>query len=312
MSGFPVSVVMPVYNAEKYLPRAIESVLEQTHGDFELVIVDNMSEDSSLEIATDYARRDPRIRTLTCRERGFSRALNLGVREARHPWIARMDADDVSLPQRLEVQINFLKENPGLSALGSYGYYMDEAGRRKLGRIKVGPTSLEEYREIVRKGKLLFMLNVSMMIKREVFLALGGYRNLPVLEDLDFNCRMAQEGHLALVLPEYLVMVRKTSSSETSRKFFLAQNIMRWLKYSMEARRKGDREPTLEEFLEGLKRQPLVKKINRYREDLGALYFKRAGLALSYRKPAKFMFSLALSLMLSPDYAVKKLRSILR
>lgn len=311
MKKIPISVVMPVYNAEKYLPEAIESILNQTYENFEFIIVDNMSTDKSLEIIRYYAKKDNRIKISICKKRGFSYAINSGIKQARFDWIARMDADDISLPERLEIQVQHIKEYPEIAALGSYGYYMDASGEKILGKIKIGPTSIEEYKEMVQKNKLIFILNVSMIIKKDVFLALGGYRNIPVLEDLDFNCRMAQEGYLAKVIPKYLVKVRKLSTSETSSKFFLAQNVMRWIKYSITIKKEGKKEPSLEEFLNILNHESKLKKINRHRKDLGAFYFKKAGLAISYKKYLDFIFLFIISLLLNPNYVLKKIKSML-
>lgn len=304
---FPLSVVMPVYNAEKYLRDSIESILNQTYENFEFIIVDNMSTDNSLSIIEEYAKRDKRIKIHQCRKKGFSHALNLGVDKANFNWIARMDADDISLPHRLKTQVKFIQENPMVSAIGSYGYYMDATGKRILGKIKIGPTSIEEFRKMVKWKKLVFILNVSMIIRKDIFKELGGYRDLPILEDLDFNCRMAEKGHIALVQPEYLVKVRKTYRSETSSKFFLAQNVMRWIKDSTIRRSKGEKEIPLNEFLESLKKEPLLRRINRYRKDMGAYYFKRAGLALSYRKPFRFIAFMTAAMLLDPAYTIEKI-----
>src|SRR5215211_725311 len=97
-----VSVVMTVFNAERYLREAIESVLNQTFGDFEFVIVDDGSTDRSLDILKEYAQRDPRIRLISRENKGIVASANEGIAVARGQYLARMDADDVSLPQRFE------------------------------------------------------------------------------------------------------------------------------------------------------------------------------------------------------------------
>src|SRR5262245_7465842 len=96
-----VSVVMPVYNGGAYLDAAIASVLAQSVGDFELIIVDDGSTDRTAEIIASHARRDSRIHSFAQANAGISEALNAGLAAARAPWIARLDADDLMLPVRL-------------------------------------------------------------------------------------------------------------------------------------------------------------------------------------------------------------------
>jgi hypothetical protein len=116
-----LSVVMPVYNQERYLSAAIESILAQTFTDFELIVVDDGSTDDSVREIERF--KDRRIRLLRLEHQGFIRTLIQGFKEARAPWIARMDSDDISHPERLRVQMEFLDEHPECVFVGSaYGF----------------------------------------------------------------------------------------------------------------------------------------------------------------------------------------------
>ena len=108
-----VSVVMPVYNAEKYLREAIDSILRQTFDDFEFIIVNDCSKDTSWDIMQEYARRDPRVILIyNAQNLGEAGARNVGMAQARGQYIAAMDADDVSMADRLALQVKYLDENP--------------------------------------------------------------------------------------------------------------------------------------------------------------------------------------------------------
>src|SRR3954469_1098404 len=107
-----VSVIMPVYNARAYVAEAIDSVLAQTFGDFELILVDDGSTDGSLDILRGYEKRDPRVRVISRPNTGIVGALNDGLKLARGEFIARIDADDASLPNRFEKEIAFLRAHP--------------------------------------------------------------------------------------------------------------------------------------------------------------------------------------------------------
>src|SRR5215831_13027957 len=113
-----VTVLLPVYNGEAYLPATIDSVLAQTYGRFELLIVDDGSTDRTTAIARAYD--DPRVRVERFEaNRGLSAALNRGLQVAAAPLIARQDADDVSRPDRLEAQVAFLRADDDVALLGS-------------------------------------------------------------------------------------------------------------------------------------------------------------------------------------------------
>jgi glycosyltransferase involved in cell wall biosynthesis len=121
-----VTVLMPVYNAEKYIGDAITSVLEQTFTDFELLIVNDGSTDNTEKIISSFT--DSRITLIRQNNMGVAAALNTGLKHAKAELIARFDADDICYPQRLEVQYNFLRDNPDYVLTGSACDYIDKDG----------------------------------------------------------------------------------------------------------------------------------------------------------------------------------------
>ena len=126
-----VSVVMPVFNGEKYLAEAIESILTQTFTDFNLLIVDDSSQDGTAAIIRSYMKGDDRVRSYRLEQNlGTSHARRIGIENSRAEIIAIMDADDISLPKRLQRQVSFLDANPDISAAGTYAYEADEKLRQ--------------------------------------------------------------------------------------------------------------------------------------------------------------------------------------
>ncbi|MEA2112498.1 MAG: glycosyltransferase [Patescibacteria group bacterium] len=114
-----VTVIMPVYNSEKYLRKAIESILNQTFTDFEFLIINDGSTDSSEEIIKSYD--DPRIKFINNQKNiGVAKSSNIGLNSARGEYIAKMDSDDISLPKRLEIQVNFMDKNYKVGAIGGW------------------------------------------------------------------------------------------------------------------------------------------------------------------------------------------------
>ena len=130
-----VSVIIPVYNAEKYIIPAVESIQSQTYNNLEIIIIDDGSKDKSLEIARRFSKLDARIKLIiNDHNLGLSKTLNKAVQCANGSYIARMDGDDLSAPSRIEKQLHFLIINPDISVLGTAAISMNEEG--KLSKVK--------------------------------------------------------------------------------------------------------------------------------------------------------------------------------
>lgn len=127
-----VSVIMPVYNAGNFVGEAIQSILNQTYGNFELMVVDDASTDNSWEVISSYKKLySKKVRVMRLNKNlnmGGDAAGNIGFRMAKGNFVARMDADDVATPNRLEKQVSFLLTNPGVFAVGSSAYVIDKEG----------------------------------------------------------------------------------------------------------------------------------------------------------------------------------------
>ena len=123
-----VSVLLPVHNASRYVGAAVESILRQTHRDFEFLILDDGSRDDSLALLRRFDARDARVHVISRPNTGIVGALNELVALAKGEWLFRMDADDVARPQRFQRQLAYLDANPDCVALGSRALFMDPDG----------------------------------------------------------------------------------------------------------------------------------------------------------------------------------------
>ena len=138
-----VSIVMPVYNAGDFLVESIESILNQTYKEYEFIIVDDASTDSSWEMLKRYAKKDPRIKLLRNKtNEGVSITVKRAIKEAQGDFLARMDADDISMPDRIEKQVKYLQDNPDVVALGTQCETIDTEGA--ITGEKVFPTEFEK------------------------------------------------------------------------------------------------------------------------------------------------------------------------
>lgn len=126
-----ISVLLPVHNAEDYLENCLDSLIGQTFSDFEIIAIDDKSTDNSLQILKDYAQRDRRIRVFHNETNlKLAKTLNKGICLAQAPLIARMDADDIALPKRFEIQYEFMKNNPDIDICGTWAQGFCETNRR--------------------------------------------------------------------------------------------------------------------------------------------------------------------------------------
>jgi glycosyltransferase involved in cell wall biosynthesis len=207
-----LSVVMPVFDAERWIATAVESLLRQTHTDFELLIFDDGSRDRSAAIVESF--RDPRIRLLRRPHAGYSIWLREGVQLARGDFVARMDADDAARPQRFERQLAYLARHPECVALGSEVLLIDPEGR-PLGERGV-PLRHEAIETELLAGRGGALVHPSAIFRREALLAVGSYRpECEPAEDLDLYLRLAEKGCLANLrdtLLEHRLHVGKVSA----------------------------------------------------------------------------------------------------
>ena len=159
-----VSVVMSVYNAEKYLDAAIRSILEQTYNNFEFIIINDGSNDRSLEIIKKYKNEDDRIVLISRENRGLISSLNEGIVKARGEYIVRMDADDISLPFRIEKQLQVMEHEKDIVVCGSWINIFGENINEKVARYF-------EYDKQIKANLLVSccFAHPSVMIRKDVF-----------------------------------------------------------------------------------------------------------------------------------------------
>ncbi|KKT37083.1 MAG: WbfO protein [Parcubacteria group bacterium GW2011_GWA1_44_13] len=206
---------MSVYNGEKYLTQAIESILSQTYTDFEFIIINDGSTDKSLEILNKFKKENARIRIISRENKGLIYSLNEGVRNARGEYIARMDADDISLSQRFEKQFKYMKEND-LAVCGTWAEGIDNLGN-KIKEMDYPPSA--------NKIKIFTLLHnpfihPSVMFRKDVFEKVGGYRKIYNLaEDHELWTRMIFT-YKADNVPEKLLKYRLHDGQITRRNNF--------------------------------------------------------------------------------------------
>lgn len=216
-----VSVLMSVYNCEQYLRESIDSILNQTFSDFEFIIVNDGSKDGTADILKEYARKDRRIR-LICNSTnlGLSFSLNKALKIAKGAYIARQDADDVSLPQRLGRQVDFLDLHPGIGVLGTWIAEIGDGGPKGMWKTPTSPA--------VTKWSLLFgpsLAHPSVMFRQRLANSGEIYNSkLPCAQDYELWLRLSSATNLVNV-PQVLYVRRLHREMTSFKRSELQQQI---------------------------------------------------------------------------------------
>lgn len=213
---------MPVYNGERYLRGAIESILQQTFADFEFLIINDASADLSVAITESY--KDPRIRLVHNEYNlGLIASLNRGLNLATGEYIARMDCDDISLPERFEKQVEYMEKNPDFGVLGTGFYIIDDSGKKVTdNNCYQFPNYHFPLQNDLINWALCFynpIAHPTVLMRKDILKEVDGY-NLSALhcEDYDLWCRLSRVTKLAN-LGDALVCLRKHKENITSVRY---------------------------------------------------------------------------------------------
>jgi len=210
-----ISVLLAVYNGQRYLRDAVDSILTQTFTDFELIVIDDGSTDRTLPILQEYAKKDGRVRLVTRANKGLTPTLNESIGLACGEFLARMDADDIAMPDRFQKQIDYLRANEDCVLVGSRVLLIDPDG------LPIRPWCGElSHKEIddAHLNRGWPVVHPAVMMRTDAVRRIGNYRECyDTLEDLDLFLRLAEVGKLAN-LPDVLLKYRQHFASVTHSK----------------------------------------------------------------------------------------------
>lgn len=264
-----VTILLPVYNAMPYLPAAVESILGQTHTDWRLLIVNDGSTDAGSAYID--AINDPRVQVVHRTNHGLGATLNYGLSLCGTKYLARMDADDIAVSTRLEIQLKYMEQHPRVVMLGTQFVFM--IGDRLQSAIPA-PLDHRRIEERLLTGKA-GVCHPTILVRTSVARAVGGYRIKGAGEDVDFCLRMCERGEAANV-PDMLHKYRlHLSSLGVSR----CAEIRRGYAYAIETarcRREGRIEPDVDAFFERWDRRGRLVRALEELDDWSGLQYRRA------------------------------------
>lgn len=296
MQQCSITVGLPVYNAMPFLPEAVESLLNQTVRNFNILVIVDGGNDGSLEYLETV--RDERFYIVSQPNSGLAATLNRMLRRAGTGWLVRQDADDVSRPTRIERLQEYISQFPDAGMFYSLAEYYPP--RFSLGRFRCSRGSPHELRRIVQSGYLLSICHPSVALNVEKTIAIGGYRNLLHAEDADLWWRMAL-CHDIHLLPEILIGFRHNSASISSRNAHMQELHGLYAQYLLLSHLSGCSPLPLSEILPLLESDISMDRLE------AKQHLRCLNMHLAAKRYQSALTALVRSLLASPAYLIKRM-----
>lgn len=313
-----LTLAICMYNAEKYIEKTLQSIVEQTMQDFHLLIIDDCSTDKSVVLVERFFEQHPRQFEL-CRmesNQGIAYARNFALHHADTKYLIFIDADDYPLPQLIEKEYNVISCDQELIAVSSWSQFVDTNCNPIKGGLFIGDTTKNAFMERAKAAKRIF-LPIQTMFDRECAIRVGGFccdgfpdgkpRYRDFCEDLDLWTRMSDlyvEGKYMLVLPEILYLYRKIDGLSSNHFNMIIK--MEYTKTNLRRRRRGESNLSFIEFFDSIPPKKL-KELKRY--SIAADNLRNGVFYIREKKMAKGTWLIMKSVWNQPTYIVDKLLS---
>ena len=308
-----VSVILPVYNQEKYIAEAIDSVLSQTYTDFEFLILDDGSTDNSAVIIREYAEKDSRIQAFYEANAGKSAATNNLVSKAAGTWCAFMDADDVMLPDRLARQMAFHHDNPEIDASSSHCHYINQQGNMFGIQRHAHLKDVAACKRVLIDNEIIMCAFTALMTSKKAYVESGGLRpELVVCEDFEFFNRLIEKGFILVIMQEVLMKYRIHPSAVTVKKPMLIFDMITYVETCIKLRRSSRPEISFKEFMGTRENESWLSRLNRKRTNYSRIFFRNAGFTMMSKQYFSSLWQLSTALILSPEYVIKKVVNLVK
>jgi glycosyltransferase involved in cell wall biosynthesis len=303
-----VSIVIAAYNAEKYLRKAIESCLNQTYQNIEIIIINDGSTDKTHDIIEEYCAKDDRIRAVHQKNSGVGASRNLGNGMAKGEYIVVMDADDIMYPNLIEEQISYLEKNLEVDAVSCWAEYIDERDKH-IGNF-IFPNDLqtkEQFFEYKKNNKYLVMLHPGSIYRKAALLKVGGYRNIRPSQDSDMWNRLVEQNSIIIVRPLILMKYRLYESSINTSLNIKIHFSLHWQIQNFKRRREGIEEISFEQYMKEFAQKPLMYRLNFKRTAYSNLFARKAMIEKSRSNIFLLFYYLTIAFLLNPYSIIKKI-----
>ena len=300
-----VTVLMSVYNGMPYLAESIESIRRQTLRDCALLIVNDGSTDGTVEYLSGLD--DPRIRVIHQRNQGLAAALNHGLEHCESEFVARIDADDVALPTRLEKQLSFLRAHPRVGMVGTQFRWLFKDRTGGARPIPCDHATIDARHMIGRHG----LVHSTIMCRTALMREIGGYWSMRVAQDWDLFLKMGERAELAN-LDEVLLYVRVVDSSTQSRQMAKVRTCVAYA-CELARRRRGQLPPiTFEKFCDLRAADPWWKRAGRALDVEALRQYRRAQSEILGSRPLLGYARLAWAATCAPKLTCQRIGAVVR
>jgi glycosyltransferase involved in cell wall biosynthesis len=273
-----LTVIIPVYNGMPFLPETVESILQQTYEDFRLLIIDDGSKDESLNYLKLLG--NSRVKVIHQNNMGLCETLNQAIKNVETEFVARLDQDDIALPQRLQEQMDFLMTHR------DYDFVLSNISKISTNGKSFGHYE-KNYSELISDydwGQYGCLAHSTICFRKEAFLKLGGYRqSLYPVDDYDLLLR-ADENFKIAVINKPLVKYRIHSKAGTFKTFNDMQIKSRYVEVIAGMRRSGEPEISMDDYVKTCDRMSLFDKFRTYTHTKGKLLFRQSGALIGEQK----------------------------
>lgn len=296
-----ISIIMPVWNDERFILDSIQSVLNQTFKNFELIIINDASTDNSLRLIQEKANLDKRIKVLSLKKNlGMANALNEAIKYSKGEYIARMDSDDLMYENRIEEQVKYMNNNEDVEVLSCLGTYLGVNGNN-FGVTSTEIINHQSFKHLIRNNKPIGLLHPGTVFKKKIVQEIGGYNKIfwPA-EDIDLWNRLALKGHVIYVQKKILMKYRIHENSIITSKFLDSYNIYKWVKYCLVCKNMNKPEIGYADFIDYQKKKNIFIKINNLRKLYYSFYLRKLILYILNKNFLKLLISIFLLILLRP------------
>ena len=273
-----ISIIIPCYNAEKFLENTIKSVLNQTYKNFNLYLVDNGSKDKSLSIMKKYKFKDERIFIVKNKKKTpKGKSINNLLKKINTKWVSILDADDLYFKNKIKEQVNFLQKNNKVKHLSCLAAYTLD-GKKTFAMTNNPFKNLNSCFEIIKRGKNIGLAATGVIFDKNIVLKIGGirYKYWPS-DDLDLSNRIAESGHIVYSIPKTLMMYRMSdnSSMATLTSFIDGKKKAGWVKHSLIQRNNFKKEISFRKYLKTERNKNIFSSASNFFEDCSDYFYRQ-------------------------------------
>ena len=300
------TIVIPVYNGEHFIRECLSSVSQQTFLDWECIVVNDGSTDSTAEIVKDITEKDGRIKLCQQPNAGVASALNLGISLAKAPWIVRLDADDLMLPNRLKCHYTII-ENHDVDLLACSAVVVNAEGE-EIGVNSCHVMTTEDALDLLSQGRVVGLLHPAVAYKKSIFETAGRYRpQMCPAEDIDLWCRMVEAGAKIVGSKEMVIKYRVHSASISRSKSKSVSLMVDYVEYCMKQRLANLDEPSLDSYQKSIEDAGIKVRMYYWRRGVNRYQMQQCAIAYATGEYARACGCMLIAIVVRPVKSIKKI-----